>query len=302
MTNNPTIGNPAAVAVTGDWCGEGPLWHPDEQALYWTDINRFLIHRFDPAGTSVRTWLFDEPVTTLALTSRPDTLAVALGSGLLLWRPAADERRSQGFRLPGWPAVRLNDGHPDARGSFWLGSMRNNVNADGTAGKAGGTDGVLVRVDPDGAVTEWKRGIGIANTMSWSPDGTRFYSADTLSNTIFVYDYDAATGAIANERPFLAGFERGKPDGSAVDSEGCLWNCRYGGSCIVRVAPDGAIDRVIEMPVANITSCVFGGADYRTLYVTTAALGEPPGHRLAGSLFAFLTEAPGLPGNRFQIG
>ena len=302
MTNNLTSGNPVAVAVTGDWCGEGPLWHPGEQALYWTDINRFLIHRYEPASESVRTWLFDEPVTSLALTNRPDTLAVVAGSGLFLWRPAADERRRHGFHLTGWPAVRLNDGHPDQRGSFWLGSMRNNVNPDGTAGKAGGTDGVLLRVDPDGAVTEWKRDIGIANTMSWSPDGTRFYSADTLSNTIFVYDYDAATGAIANERPLLAGFERGLPDGSSVDASGFLWNCRHGGGCVVRVAPDGAIDRVIEMPVANVTSCAFGGPGNRTLYVTSAALGEPPGHRFAGSLFAIPTNTSGLPGNRFQIG
>lgn len=302
MTNNPTNGSPVAVALAGDWCGEGPLWHPGEQALYWTDINRFLIHRYDPASASVRTWVFDEPVTVLALTSRPDTLAVALGSGLLLWKPATDERRGQGYRLPGWPAVRLNDGHPDPRGSFWLGSMRNNVNPDGTAGKAGGTDGVLVRVDPDGAVTEWKRGIGIANTMSWSPDGTRFYSADTLSNTIFAYDYDASSGAIAGERPFLAGFGRGLPDGSAMDAAGCLWNCRHGGSCVVRVAPDGAIDSVIELPVANVTSCEFGGDDLRTLYVTSAAIDEPPGRRLAGSLFAVPVRTPGLPGHPFRIG
>ena len=297
------VSNPVSVvAPAGDWCGESPVWHPEERAVYWIDVNRFLIHRCDPARPSVASSYFEEPVTALALTTRADTLAVALGGSLILWKPATDERRGQGFCLRGWPAVRLNDGRPDARGSLWLGSMRNNVNPDGSPGEAGGADGRLLRVDPDGAVSEWKHGIGIANTMAWSPDGKRFYSADTLGNILFTYDYDAGTGAISNERPFLAGFARGVPDGSAVDREGYVWNCRHGGGCIVCAAPDGAIERVIDMPVTHITSCTFGGADFCTLYVTTAALGAPQGERLAGSLFAIRSEVAGLPDHRFRIG
>jgi sugar lactone lactonase YvrE len=293
------IGEPICVVPAGDRCGEGPAWHAAEQCLYWTDINRFLIHRFHPASGCVRSWFFDEPVTALALTASDDTLAVVLGSGVILWNPRTDERRDHGFHLPGWPAVRCNDARPDPRGSLWIGSMRNNVRPDGSADEAGGTDGILYRVDPDGSVIEWQRAIGIANTLAWSPDRAHFYFADTLANTVSAYDYDQATGAIANPRPFLNGFPRGLPDGSAVDSEGFLWNCRHGGGVIVRVAPDGAIDRVIEMPAVNITSCTFGGPDRRTLYVTTAALGAPPGDRLAGSLFAIPTDVPGLPENRF---
>jgi sugar lactone lactonase YvrE len=154
------------AAPTGDRCGEGPVWHAAQNALYWTDINRFLIHRFDPKNASVKSWFFDEPVTALILTDRIDTLAVALGSRLILWEPATDKRQDHTFRLDGWPHVRLNDGRPDPRGSLWLGSMRNNVNADGSSGETGGTDGVLVRIDPDGSVTEWKRDIGIANTLA----------------------------------------------------------------------------------------------------------------------------------------
>jgi sugar lactone lactonase YvrE len=296
----PLASDPVCVAPAGDRCGEAPVWHAGEQCLYWTDINRFLIHRYDPAAGCVKWWLFDEPVCALAVTGRDDTLAVALGSRVLLWKPRGGEQREQGFRLAGWPAVRLNDGRPDPRGSFWLGSMRNNVNPDGSSGEAGGTEGVLFRIDPDGSVSEWKRGIGISNTLAWSPDRKHFYFADTLRNEISVYDYDAATGAIGGEHVFFAGFARGWPDGSAMDSEGYLWNCRYGGGCIVRVAPDGSIDRVIEMPAANITSCTFGGPDYRTLYVTTAAAGAPPGDRLAGSLFAIRTEVAGQPENRFE--
>src|ERR1700736_6339201 len=93
------IGEAVCVAPVGDRCGEGPVWHAGEQALYWTDINRFLIHRFDPHDRAVKSWFFDEPVTALVLTDRDDTLAVALGSRLLFWNPGSDERREHGFHL-----------------------------------------------------------------------------------------------------------------------------------------------------------------------------------------------------------
>ncbi len=288
---------PQCIAPVGDWCGEGPVWCAEEQSLYWTDINRFLIHRLDPEG-AVRIWTFDEPVVALTVTGQPGTLAVVLGSRVVYWTPSTGEQRDHGFHLPGWPAVRCNEARPDPRGSLWIGSMKNNVAADGAPLEAGGNDGVLYRIDADGAVSQWKQGIGISNTMAWSPDRSRFYFADTLRNAIYVYDYNLQTGAISNERPFLTGFEKGKPDGSAMDREGYLWNCRHSGGAIVRISPDGAIDRVVEMPVTNITSCTFGGADYSTLYITTASLEAPP-KRFAGSLFSLKTEVPGLPEHRF---
>src|ERR1700719_3291673 len=125
-------GDPICCAPTGDRCGEGIVWHDEGQAVYWTDINRFLIHRFDPANESVKSWLFDEPVTAVLLTDRDSTFAVVLGSRIIFWEPSSDSRRDQGFRLPGWPAVRLNDAGVDPRGSLWAGSMQNNVNADGS--------------------------------------------------------------------------------------------------------------------------------------------------------------------------
>ena len=292
---------PVCVAPTGDACGEGALWHDEHSALYWNDINRFLIHRFSPSDQSVHSWFFDEPVTAMNLTDRPDTLVVVLGSSVILWDPATDLRREPIFRLAGWPRVRLNDARVDPRGSLWLGSMRNNVKADGSAGIAGGQDGELLRLDPDGTVTKWRRDVGIANTLAWSPDRLTFYFADTLANVVWAYDYDPETGSIANERPFLKGFARGLPDGSTVDSDGFLWNCRFGGNSIVRVAPDGTIDRVVEMPVKNITTCTFGGADRKTLCVTTARVGSPPGDRLAGGLFTIECQVAGQRENQFCI-
>jgi len=295
-----TIGAPVCVAPTGDLCGEGAVWHATHQAVYWNDINRFLVHRYTPSDQCVRTWFFDEPVTALALTECPEALAVILGSGVILWEPETDTRHEPIFRLESWPKVRLNDARADPQGALWVGSMRNNVNADGSAGDVGGQDGQLFRIDPDGTVKVWRRNIGIANTLGWSPDQSRFYFGDTLANMIWVYDYDPATRGIADERPFLHGFERGVPDGSTVDSDGFLWNCRFFGGCIVRVAPDGSVDQVIEMPVKNITTCTFGGADLKTLYVTTARAEAPPSDRLAGGLYAIATNVAGQPENRFR--
>jgi sugar lactone lactonase YvrE len=293
------ISAPVCVAPTNDVCGEGLVWHAAHSALYWTDINRFLIHRFTPADECVRTWLFDEPVTALTLTDNDDVLAVVLGSKVILWEPRSDHRSAPLFKLHGWPRVRFNDARADGRGSLWLGSMRNNVNEDGSTCAGGGLDGVLVSLDPDGTVKEWCRDIGIANTLAWSPDRHIFYFADTLQNIVWAYDYDFATGSISNRRPFLQDFSRGLPDGSCVDVRGYLWNCRYYGGCMVRVAPSGEVDRVIDFPVENVTTCTFGGLDGATLYITTARSDSAPHDRLAGGLFAIQTDVAGQAENRF---
>jgi sugar lactone lactonase YvrE len=289
------------LVPAGDKCGEGAIWSSDEGAVYWTDINRFLIHRYDLASGTLKSWFFDEPVVALSLTTNADQILVALASKLIFWWPETDRRTDFGFNLPGYPRVRFNDGRSDPAGNFWVGSMKNNVLPDGELGEAGKGEGVLYRVDPNGAVTEWRKDLGIPNTLCWSPDVRLFYFADTLENEIRVYDYDKTSGKISNERLFLSGFDRGFPDGSAIDSAGYLWNCRFYGGCIVRLAPDGLVDRIVEMPVQNITTCAFGGPDLKTLFVTTASIVSPPGNRLAGSLFALDVEVSGMAENKFRI-
>jgi SMP-30/Gluconolactonase/LRE-like region len=149
------------------------------------------------------------------------------------------------------------------------------VKADGGLGEAGGADGVQYRIDGSGGVSEWCRDLGISNTLLWSPDNSRFYFGDSSQNQIWSYNYDQIDGCICNEQPFFQGLDCGLPDGSTIDSDGYIWNCRYGGSCIVRVAPDGSVDRVIEMPVSNLTNCTFGGKQGTTL--TSPLLRLTPG-------------------------
>jgi sugar lactone lactonase YvrE len=161
--------------------------------------------------------------------------------------------------------------------------------------------GQLFRVGSDGAYSVEETEIGISNTLCWSPDRRIFYFGDTLQNEISAYDYDQETGAISGKRPFFSGFDRGGPDGSAMDCESYLWNCRFGGGCIVRIAPDGAVDRIVEMPCRDVTTCTFGGSDLKTLFITTASMRQHKGERLAGSLFALRVDVPGLPENVFRL-
>jgi sugar lactone lactonase YvrE len=126
------------------------------------------------------------------------------------------------------------------------------------------------------------------------------YTGDSIDNALYAYDY--RDGSVSGRRVFTQGFDRGVPDGSAMDEEGCLWNCRYFGSCLVRFDPRGKVDRVVEMPVRDITSCAFGGKDLGTLFLTTASVGRGLDEPLAGAVFAFGPGVRGIPENLFRIG
>jgi len=281
----------------GDICGEGAVWHAAHNALYWADINRFLVHRFHPAAGTVESWHFDEPVTAVNLTTDDDTFALTLASRAVLWSPRTHPEFKAVYTLAGAPAMRLNEARVDPRGSLWAGTMRNNVGPRGEHLDVQFAGGVLYRVDPDGHVTEWKHDIGISNTMAWSPDQKTFYFGDSEANVLWAFDYDAQTGSIANERTLLVNFGRGLPDGSAMDAEGFLWNARYDGGCVVRIAPDGRVDRVVELTISRPTTCAFGGPDRKTLYITSARSAE----QFSGSLFALELEVSGVPDAQFRL-
>jgi sugar lactone lactonase YvrE len=295
------MSTPRLLVDSKNLIGEGPLWHPEEGSLYWTDVNGFTIQRHNLQSGETKCWRFGEPVCTLSLTSDPARLLVALGSRVILWRPATDERVDFAFPEPQWPLNRLNDGDTDPNGVFWVGSMRNNVGPNGENVEISGNFGSLYRVMPDRRVSVWDTGFGITNTLVWSPDRKTFYCGCSISNIIYAYDYRAADSSIGNRRPFLAGVKPGLPDGSAMDEEGYIWNCRFFGGCILRFSPSGKLDRTIDLPVSNVTNCAFGGPGLDTLFITTASLHTKQSESNAGALFSLPASVPGLPTNRFRL-
>lgn len=262
--------------------GEGPLWDVQEQRLYWIDVVGGRVFRCTADGREVRSWDLPDTIGSLAL-RKGGGAVVALGSGLhlldfnsgdveLIANPEADK-----------PHNRLNDGKVDARGRFIFGSMDT---------REGFADGNLFRLDADLSVHKLDSGFAISNGPCWSPDGSTFYFSDTFSGEIWQYDYNLETGAIANRRTFTkeAFTPTTATDGSTVDAEGYLWNAHVYAGKIVRYAPDGSLDRIIEMPVKKVTSVNFGGPNLDILYVTS--MSKPPLPRypgdnvMRGSLFA----------------
>jgi sugar lactone lactonase YvrE len=280
----------------GDICGEGAVWDSERDALYWADINRFLVHRHLAAAKVTESWLFDEPVVSVNLTTIPGQLMLVLATCVAFWSPATHPKLAVVYSLATAPAMRFNDAKVDPRGSLWVGTMRNNVGPDGENLDVEFADGVLYRIDPDGSASEWMYGIGISNTLAWSPDHSTFYFGDTIANTIYSFAFDRLNGTISARRPFFTGNDKGLPDGSAMDAAGCLWITRPHAGSLVRVRPDGSVDRTVPLPVSNPTTCAFGGPDLRTLFITSARSSQ----RLSGSLFAMETDIPGEPVGRFQ--
>jgi sugar lactone lactonase YvrE len=284
-----------------DALGESPVWHPEQGCIYWVDIARFRIHRFHLEFSDLRTWQFAEPVTTLSLTTRDDLLLVAIGGRLILWEPETDRRIDFATVESGWPQIRLNDGASGPDGNFWVGSMQNNIAADGTEFPVTEHCGSLYRVTPNGDVSQQDSGFGISNTIVWNPQGTKFYCGCSIQGIVYEYDYHQPTGELGDKRTFIEAKYAGVPDGSSVDSNGIVWNCRHSGKSILGFSPEGELLQQIEMPVTNVTNCVFGDDDLKTLYATSASLEAPKGEALAGNLFAIQMDVPGFPPYRFSV-
>lgn len=252
--------------------GEGPFYDAATKILYWVDIIAGEAWSLSLASGATRNWSFGQPVSAM-VPRRTGGLLVALAHGLVFLDPETGKHTD--FVAPEGEITdnRSNEARVDPQGRFWLGTMQNNIGPDGEDLPITQSQGALYRVMPDGAFTQMATDIGIANTLCWDEARKRLYFADSLAGTISAYDWDKETGMIANQRLFAGRHERGVPDGSALDAEGYLWNARWGGSCLIRYAPDGRIDRIIDVPVQQPTSCVFAGDDLRTLYVTSAITG-----------------------------
>jgi sugar lactone lactonase YvrE len=269
--------------------GEGPLWDAGSGRLYWVDIKGRLIEWLEPASGRAGHWLLACRPSALALRSRGGLL-VATDRGLAVFDVESGMLTPRLNPEPDKPHNRSNDGHADAQGRFWLGTMDDREQA---------ATGALYRLDPDWTCTLAASGFGIPNGQVMSPDERTLYVAESKSGVIWAYRLDSGTGELGDRRVFADLGGDGSPDGMAVDAEGFLWNAHWGAWRVVRYAPDGRLDRTVDMPVEQPSSCAFGGDDLATLYVTSAreglseeALAKQP---LAGSLFAFRPGVRGLP-------
>ena len=285
-----------------DHTGESVVWDTSRQRLVWVDIGNKRIHRLDPANGRHETWATPEFVTSIGLRDDGGAI-VGLARRIALWNFGGD---FETFAEPenDHPGNRFNEGKVGPDGCFWVGSMQNNLNDDGSEREISGRHGALHRIEASGrCIRLTPYNIGISNTMAWTSDG-RFLFGDTPANEIYQYDWDSVSNMIANRRSFFAGFPRGLPDGSCLDAEGYLWNCRVvGGACVVRIAPDGEVDRVLELPCSWPTSCTFGGRNLDTLFITSASFALSAEHMTAhpheGALLAADTGVRGLAENLF---
>jgi len=270
--------------------GESPVWSMREQVLYWVDINAPSLNRFDPATGRNAVMPMPEATGCFAL-RQPNGFIAALRSGI--WLARADGTLDRMIaRAPYDPAHhRFNDGRCDRQGRFFAGFMNERRDADSAA---------LIRMDTDGRMTPVLADMMISNGLAWSPDGRTMYHADTPTRTVRAFDYDAATGTPSRPRVFAQWTgETDRPDGGAVDSEGNYWTAFYRGGKVLQISPAGETLAEHPVPAMCPTMCAFGGADLRTLYVTTARQMREPDElaRLpqSGGIFALRVAVPGLP-------
>lgn len=273
--------------------GEGPVWNSAEQSLYWVDIEGQTIQRFCPASGKYE--VFKLPVAICAFGFREKGgLVVATAEGFAFWDPRTQVMEPIASPEAGKPGARFNDGKIDRQGRFWAGTMTPQ-----------GATSTLYRLDEDLTVHTMVTGVTISNGVGWSPDNRTMYFVDTMRRVIDAYDFDPATGTIANQRVFYrVSEENGVPDGMTVDAEGYVWCALCMGWGVIRIAPSGELAAEIKMPVWLPTSVMFGGEDLEELYITSGWTTMSDQQRQeqphAGDLFRIRPGVKGLAEPKFK--
>ncbi len=268
--------------------GEGPSWDARTGSLLWVDIDGRLLQRHDPtSGRTITTSLDGKAGAVVA--RRDGGLALAMEDGVWVADADANPARRVAPIEADDAGTRMNDAKCDRMGRLWVGSMAH----DSRPGA-----GALYRVDPDGSVEQILVGLTISNGIDWSPDDRLMYFIDSATRRVDVFDYDLATGRPSGRRALVLLPEGASvPDGMTVNSEGHLWVAMWDGWSVRRYSPSGELERIVQLPVARVTSCAFGGPDLADLYVTSATSGlsrsQVEAQPLAGGLFVV---RPGVRG------
>lgn len=271
--------------------GECPLWSVTEQVLYFVDIKQKRIHLFDPASGGLSTIDLPEEVGCIGL-AKDGGFVAGLRSGIWLVSAEGELLCKLADNPEDQSISRFNDGMVDPAGRFIAGTV-DETRERGIAN--------LYRYDTRG-LHKIAGELFTSNGVAFSPDGKRLYHSDTLRYSLYTYDYDVATGAATNRQLFAkfgSESDKGRPDGGAVDAEGCYWTALFEGGRVQRYAPDGRLLAEYPVPAKCPTMVTFGGPDMKTLYCTSASIGRPAEelaeYPLSGALFAMRTDVPGLP-------
>ncbi len=289
MLNIETLTDPVYAV------GESPVWRAAEGALYWVDIPAKRISRLGLESAAIQSWSCHAMVACIAF-KRDGTLVAGMEDGIYSLTLAADgTAKGQQLATPAWPMrnMRFNDGRCDRQGRFWAGTMHMDMPAANAVGS-------LYRYsDSDGLAGPFERGLCTQNGLAWSPEGDVMYLSDSHPKVqrIWAYDYDTLLGTPGNRRVFVDMNQHpGRPDGAAVDEDGCYWTCANDAGLLLRFTPAGQLDRSITLPVKKPSMCAFGGHDLATLFVTSI---RPQGidlalEPLAGAVFALQPGVKGL--------
>jgi sugar lactone lactonase YvrE len=272
--------------------GEGTIWDPVRNVLWWIDIWSRRIHRYDPATGADDTWEAPEYLGCIGLRASGG-LVVTMVSGFYFFDPVTGKFDAIVDPEADLPDTRFNDGKTDRQGRFWSGSMFE------VPGRKVEFVGALYRLDEDLSCHKIIENVGCSNGLAWSPDSRTMYFSDSHAGAVWAYDFDAATGDIENQRVFIdIAPTGGVADGATVDAEGCYWVTLPVTSKVCRYDPDGELMQTVVMPTDLPTCCEFGGKDLEILYVTTARLRRPEEHFKGqsnpGGLFAVDVGVKGL--------
>jgi sugar lactone lactonase YvrE len=287
------------IADVKNGVGESPVWHAADQALYWVDIPGKTLYRWR-ASTALQSWSCSQMIGCIAMHAQGGFVAGLEDGFYRIW-PQADgtlkEEKQADAKHP-LAAMRMNDGRCDRQGRFLAGSMLISNGEPYNQGR-------LLSFSGAPSATELLQGLQTPNGLAFSPDGRTMYLSDShpSSQLIWVYDYDVDTGTPHNRRVWVdMNPLPGRPDGAAVDTDGCYWICGNDAGLIHRFTPEGKLDYSLSVPVKRPAMCSFGGADMTTLYVTSIRpanidLSDQP---LAGGVFALQTQAQGIAEPQFQ--